>query len=115
MTRYSWRDVVLVRFPFTDLASIKKRPALILSPQEYVNRYGDVVLLALTSRSQPNDSLRLADWQAAGLPKPTWLKPLIATLSATLVIRRLGRLVESDTDSVRLVLHELLATEAFGA
>ena len=40
-------DVVLVRLPFTDLTSSKKRPALVLSPPQFSTQHGDIVVLAL--------------------------------------------------------------------
>jgi len=70
---------VLVRFPFTDLSSDKRRPAVIVSPASFSSTYADVVVVALTSRDPGDPSLALLDWHAAGLPKPTWFKPLIAT------------------------------------
>ena len=96
MIPYSPGEVVLVRFPFTDLATTKKRPALVVSPVEYGPRYHDVVVLAMTSKPQPEDELRLQNWQNAGLPKPTWLKPLIATLATDVVERSLGKLADED-------------------
>lgn len=36
----------------------------------------------------------LTDWQAAKLVKPTWFKPLVATLSLNIVVRRLGSLAD---------------------
>jgi len=87
---------VLVHFPFTDLTSNKKRPALILSPLEYVRRYGDVVVLAMTGQPQPEPDLQLKKWQEAGLLKPTWLKPVIATLKNQMIERRLGALDQAD-------------------
>src|SRR5947209_2264626 len=71
MTRYDPGDVVLVRFPFTDLSSSKKRPALVLNPSKFTANHGDVVVLALTSQPQGDKSLQLRHWQKAGLPKPT--------------------------------------------
>ncbi|HEX4123368.1 MAG TPA: type II toxin-antitoxin system PemK/MazF family toxin [Tepidisphaeraceae bacterium] len=71
--------IVLVHFPFTNLSSTKRRPALVVSSATFAARYGDVVVLALTSQNQNDPSLH---WRAAGLPKPTWVKPLIGTLSA---------------------------------
>ncbi len=62
MTPYSPGDVVLVRFPFSGLATSKKHPAVVISPTVYASMHGDVVVLALTSRPQENDSLGLVDW-----------------------------------------------------
>jgi mRNA-degrading endonuclease toxin of MazEF toxin-antitoxin module len=63
--------VVLVRFPFTLLHTTKKRPAVVISPAQYLLRYGDLVVLALTSRTQPEPFLSLRHWQPAGLLGPT--------------------------------------------
>ncbi len=41
-------DIVLVPFPYTDLSSIKNRPAIIISKN---NNSEDVILLAITSRN----------------------------------------------------------------
>ncbi len=108
-TRFETGDVVLLRFPFTDLAATKKRPALVLSPARFTEARGDIVVLALTGQPQRDDALRLSDWQAVGLLKPTWIKPLIATLNADLVVRRLGRLTEADVPRVRAALRALVA------
>jgi mRNA-degrading endonuclease toxin of MazEF toxin-antitoxin module len=53
MTPFEPRDTVLVRFPFTDLTAVKKRPAVIISPAEFTRRHGDVVLIALPASHKP--------------------------------------------------------------
>lgn len=67
-------DIVLVRFPFTDLTNSEPRPALIVHAAGYSARRGDAVVLALTSRPQSNDGMAINRWQEAGLPRPTWNK-----------------------------------------
>lgn len=96
MTRYSPGAVVLVRFPFTHLQSDKKRPAVVVSPPPYVLRYGDLVVLALTSRPQPEPFLSLHQWQAGGLLGPTWIKPTLFTLTETTIDRQIGSLDSED-------------------
>lgn len=114
MTRFEPGDVVLVRFPFTNLATTKKRPALVLSPPAFAEGHGDLVVLALTSRPQSDDALRLAEWKAAGLPKPTWLKALIGTLSGRLIVRRVGKMARADTPRVAKALSELIDRRFLG-
>jgi mRNA interferase MazF len=104
-------DIVLVRFPFTDLTSAKKRPAIIVSPSAYAQLHGDVVLIALTSQDQNDPALALAEWRAAGLPKPTWVKPLVGTLSAGLIERQLGRIDPRDRRCVRAAMDRLLGVD----
>ena len=42
-------DVVLISFPFTDLTSVKVRPALVISNDSYNEVQDDIVLLLITS------------------------------------------------------------------
>jgi mRNA interferase MazF len=107
-------DIVLVRFPFTDLSAAKQRPALVVSPAGYTARYGDVVVLALTSRPQPDDAAAIVRWREAGLPKPTWIKPLIATLAAAMFTRTLGSLGRDDWPRAEQTIRLLIAGHFLG-
>ena len=48
MSTYAKGDVVIIRFPFTDLSSSKKRPALVIS-NDAVNQTGDYLLVQISS------------------------------------------------------------------
>lgn len=104
MTDFNPGDIVLVRFPFTDLTATKQRPALLINRINYSKIYGDFVLMPLTSQPQTESQLALKQWRQAGLPKPTWIKPIIGTLSRHLVIRVLGPLAGEDDSVVRFAL-----------
>lgn len=47
-------SVVLVRYPFTDLTTAKVRPAVVLSPEPFLSRGDDVVLLFISSVIPPD-------------------------------------------------------------
>ena len=111
MTPLEPGSVVLVRFPFTDLSSTKKRPCVVVSPIEFSTRYGDTVVLALTSCRQKNDLLQLENWREAGLLKPTWIKPVLGTISLSVVDRLLGDLSAKDRTRVAGVLDAMIARE----
>lgn len=51
MTTYSFGGVVLVQFPFTDQASAKQRPAIVISSARYNRERPDLIILAVTSRT----------------------------------------------------------------
>jgi len=80
---YEFGDVVLVPFPFTDQTATKKRPAIVVSNQIYNGDRPDVVVMAVTSQLRPNPAIGevwVARWQAAGLLKPSAVKPVFAIL-----------------------------------
>ena len=66
MSNYSRGEVVLIRYPFSDLSNSKVRPAVIVSsshPSE------DLMIVPLTSKIEsllPGEFI-LSEWKAAGL------------------------------------------------
>jgi mRNA interferase MazF len=110
MTRYNPCAVVLVHFPFTQLQAAKKRPAVVISPVEYAQRYGDLAVIGLTSRVQPEEFLSLKHWQAAGLLAPSWIKPAIFTLAESIIDRQIGTLSSEDASRIPEALALLVAS-----
>jgi mRNA interferase MazF len=103
-TGYSFGDIVLVPFPFTDQSAAKRRPAVVVSSAAYHRGRRDLIIMAVTSQARPAATLgevKVADWKSAGLIKPSVVKPVIATVDATLVIRRLGRRKAEDQETLR--------------
>lgn len=111
MTRFKAGDIVLIRFPFTDMETKKRRPVVIVNPVDFSTRHGDIVVLPLTGQKQ-NDDLRLTNWRESGLFKPTWVKPLIATITISLIEKTLGVISPEDEDKVQAVI-KILIDEKF--
>ena len=55
--KYKKGDIVIIGFPFSDLSSTKKRPALIIS-NNIVNKTGDYLMVQVTSKNR-NDNLSI--------------------------------------------------------
>lgn len=112
-TSYSFGDVVLVPFPFTNQAQSKKRPAVVVSSPAYNSRRPDVVVMAITSQVHTPPEFgesEIGDWQKAGLLKASAVKPLVATLEKSLVLRTLGRLEPADRARLETTLRSILAS-----
>lgn len=65
-------------FPFTSQAATKRRPAVIISSRADNTARADVVVMAITSQRRPVPGLAevwVSQWQAAGLLKPSAIKP----------------------------------------
>jgi mRNA interferase MazF len=108
---FEFGDVVLVPFPFTSQTASKKRPAVIVSSRTYNDVKPDIVVMAVTSQLRATATLGeiwVQGWNAAGLLKPSAIKPVFATLEKTLVIRQLGTLDPADKAALTKAIGELL-------
>ena len=111
-TGYSFGDVVLVPFPFTNQAGMKKRPAVVISGAAYNSAQRDLIIMAVTSQLRPSGALgeaHVANWQGAGLIKPSAIKPVITTIEQALVIRRLGQLTIEDQQALRNAIAKIVS------
>ncbi len=94
---------------------LKKRPAVLISSDAYNNISSDIVIMAITSQTEKTIGIGeclIADWQNAGLLKPSAVKPAISTIEQTLVSKKLGKLSLQDSISMDAALKELLAIKA---
>jgi mRNA interferase MazF len=110
-TGYSFGDVVLVPFPFTDQSGGKKRPAVIVSSADYQARRRDLVIMAITSQVRPRPAFaefNVVAWKTAGLIAPSAVKPVLATIEKRLVLKTLGQLQPADIRSLRTSLDQIL-------
>jgi mRNA interferase MazF len=100
---YNTWDIILVPFPFTNLKSVKKRPALIISPPSY-NSGSDIIILFITSNidsaKRPGDHL-IDQWSESGLPKPSMIRMKFATIEKSIVVKQIGRLSKTDRSDLQ--------------
>lgn len=98
-------DIVLLRFPFSDQVSFKRRPALVINDFND----GDIIVCRITS--QIHSTLRdimVVNWADAGLKLPSVIRVhKIATLDKEMVETVLGRIDKPTGNQVKKVLLSL--------
>ncbi|QQS33256.1 MAG: type II toxin-antitoxin system PemK/MazF family toxin [Acidobacteriota bacterium] len=107
MPNYSKFDVVLVKFPFSDLSGSKVRPAVVVNASHISTDIFFVPLTSKTNRLLPGEFV-LTDWKAAGLNVETSAKRGIYTLKESLILKRVGALSIQDSDQIELSLRSWL-------
>ena len=111
MTRFEFGEIILVPFPFTDQSTSKKRPAVVICSQAYLNERPDLIIMAVTSQIKPASMIGeviIQDWKAAGLLKPSAVKPVITTIEKNLVLKPMGKLNDNDRIALRESLKVIL-------
>ena len=99
MPNYLKNDVILVRYPFSDLSNSKVRPAVVVSAKHISQ---DIFIIPLTSKISsllPGEFV-LAEWKAAGLNVPSAVKRGIYTVEEKLVIKAIGKLQQVDVQKL---------------
>ncbi|MDX2272190.1 MAG: MazF family transcriptional regulator [Cyanobacteriota bacterium] len=107
MPSYPKHDVILVRYPFSDLSSSKVRPAAIVSPS-YPSQ--DIFITPLTSKTSSllTGEFVLSEWATAGLNVETAAKSGVYTVHESLPIKVIGQLANIDADQLEQSLRDWL-------
>jgi mRNA interferase MazF len=95
MPSFSKNDVLLIRYPFTDLTGTKIRPGVVVHAP-HPSR--DCIVVPLTSQVaalQPGEFL-LTNWAGAGLNVPSAVKRGVATVHERHVAKMIGHLTPTD-------------------
>jgi mRNA interferase MazF len=103
-------SVVVVPFPFTDRASVRRRPAVVVSTPDSLSGAGHSVVAMITSAGNPSWPLDvpIGDLGAAGLPQPSVARMKLFTLDDRLVLRVAGRLAAGDAAGLQRSLDLVL-------
>ncbi len=104
-------DVVVIPFPFTDRRATRRRPALIVSSENFNRAHEQSILAMITSAGSdwPSD-VAIQDWREAGLNVSCKVRFKRFTLDDTLIVRKLGALSKRDAEVVKNALGHVLAS-----
>lgn len=107
MPNCSRNDVILVRYPFSDLSSSKVRPAVVISAPHSSQ---DVIITPLTSKTSAllDGEFVLSEWATAGLNVATAVKRGVFTVREDLVLKVIGQLVHIDAEELNRSLQNWL-------
>ena len=88
--KFNQRDIVLMPFPYSDLTTFRKRPALIIS-NEIVNRTQDrICCLITTSENLDSILIEKTDFELGELPFRSFVKPhRIFSVNENIIIKKL--------------------------
>jgi mRNA interferase MazF len=95
-------DVVIVPFPFVDIAAEKRRPSVVLSGKAFNETNGHSICAMITTAGRtkwPSDVV-IDDLGAAGLPRRCVVRFKVFTLPNVIVLKRAGELSAKDRDEV---------------
>lgn len=105
MPNFSRNEIILLRYPFSDLSNFKVRPAVVVNAP-HISK--DLFIVALTSKTNSllAGEFILSEWQNSGLNVPTAVKRGVFTIHEKLVLKNVGRLNVAEADKLDKSLRE---------
>ena len=100
MKNFSTYDIVLVKYPFSDLSTAKVRPAVVVNLDHPSIDLMIVPLTSQTDKLMPGEFI-LTNWEEAGLNVQTAAKRGIYTISSRLFIKTVGQLNKNDIEELK--------------
>ena len=106
------RNIILIPIPFTDLTSQKKRPAIIISNDNYNETHEDIVVAALTSNVEPRDftiTLTSDNLEVGTLKVTSMIRAdKIYTLNKSIVLKTFGKVKPDILSKIKDSLLKLI-------
>ena len=104
-------DVVLVRFPFTNLVDYKIRPALIVSKSSFNKRF-DPWICPITTKKQSNSTSLKQKLVEGNLDRESYVKTnVIASVKHVLILKKIGAVERAKLSEIILTLVENMSAE----
>lgn len=106
-------DVVVVPFPFADLQTVKRRPALVLATVSS-RSFSDLVIVAMITSQLEGETItgdyKIAKWKEAGLLHPSKIRlAKVVSLETAVLQNKLGCLQKEDRAGVKKELKKVFA------
>ena len=108
-------DIVLIKFPFTDLSTTKVRPALVISSDKYNNKGEDAIFLYISSNTNNKQSTDLLiessdkNFSSTGLKKSSLFRTdKLVILKKSLAARKLGTANSDILSKINIMLIDIL-------
>src|ERR1700743_2962711 len=105
MITYKLGEIVLIKFPFTDNLTFKKRPALIIKDTDD----GDVIVCRITSKLYNTlYDIELKDWEQNVLKLPSVIRThKISSLDKTIINAKLGEVSAATKAEIIKLIQKL--------
>jgi mRNA interferase MazF len=103
---YSIGDIILIKFPFTDLSKSKKRPVLVIKSQ---NKLDDIVCLQITSNQNQSSLIKIenSDLIEENLTLESYVKyDKCFTLNSEIIDKKITKVNQKFVDKLKQLFCE---------
>lgn len=108
---YKQRDIVLTKFPFSNLMDYKVRPVLVLSKDSYNRKYADVIVCAITSNLEESDyglTITTESLEEGHLKMDSKIRvDAVTNIEQAIILKKIGRVKQAVFNKVLSRLNSL--------
>jgi mRNA interferase MazF len=101
---YKQREIVLIRYPFSDFSNFKLRPVLVVSNNNYNQTFPDILLCGITSnlfQDAYSIPLNNMDLESGFLPHSSVIKcHILHSIDASLIIKKVALITDAKFTEV---------------
>ena len=108
MEKFVKGDIVITPFPFSDLSSSTKRPALVVATL----RGDNVILCQITTKEREDPyklNLIISDFETGGLSRNSFIMPsILSSIRNSIILYKSGKLKKQKIEEVQNKIIEII-------